>query len=66
MAASMKMTAFWDTAPYSLIEVYRRFRVALIMEAGRTSETSITSVGLHVALFQKVVTFMSSKVHLLF
>jgi hypothetical protein len=25
-AASMKMTVFWDVAPCSLVEVYRRFR----------------------------------------
>jgi hypothetical protein len=27
-AARMKMTVFWDVAPCSLIEVYRRFRGA--------------------------------------
>jgi hypothetical protein len=27
-AASMKMTVFWDIAPCSLVEVYRRFRGA--------------------------------------
>jgi hypothetical protein len=27
-AASMKMNAFWDTVPCSLVEVYRRFRGA--------------------------------------
>jgi hypothetical protein len=26
MVASMKMTAFWDVAPCSLVEVDRRFR----------------------------------------
>jgi hypothetical protein len=25
-AASMKMTVFWDVAPCSLVDVYRRFR----------------------------------------
>jgi hypothetical protein len=48
-----KMTAFWDTAPCSLVEVDQRFRgeyyphhqgilmmMALMMEAVRTSETS--------------------------
>jgi hypothetical protein len=29
-AASMKMTAFLDIAPYSLVEVERRFRGALL------------------------------------
>jgi hypothetical protein len=28
MAADMKITAFWDTAPCSLIEIDRRFRNA--------------------------------------
>jgi hypothetical protein len=28
MAASMKMTVFWDVAPCCLVEVYRRFRCA--------------------------------------
>jgi hypothetical protein len=28
MAASMKMTVFWDVAPCTLVEVYRRFRSA--------------------------------------
>jgi hypothetical protein len=45
----MKMTAFWDTALYNLVEVDRRFRdqycpittvIALIMDAVLTSETS--------------------------
>jgi hypothetical protein len=44
------MTALWDTAPRSLVEVGRRFRGAyylhsqinaLMMEAVRTSETSV-------------------------
>jgi hypothetical protein len=42
----MKVTAFWDTAPRSLVEVYRRFRDAYCLHhqgddgAVRTSETS--------------------------
>jgi hypothetical protein len=35
----MKMAAFWDIAPCSLVEVYRRF-IALI-EIASTSETSV-------------------------
>jgi hypothetical protein len=36
------MTAFYDTAPYSLVETDRRFRGrALIMEAVNTPETSV-------------------------
>jgi hypothetical protein len=56
-AVSMNMTAFWDTAPCSLVEVDRRFRgayslhyqgdewwvIALMMKAVRTSETRSTS-----------------------
>jgi hypothetical protein len=38
----MKMAAFWDLAPWILVEVYRRF-IALIMEAASTSETSVNS-----------------------
>jgi hypothetical protein len=39
----MKMTVFWDVAPCSLVEVYRRLRgaIALMMEAESTSETSV-------------------------
>jgi hypothetical protein len=44
----MKMTVFWDVAPFSLVEVYRRFRgvsiiraIALMMEAASTSKTSV-------------------------
>jgi hypothetical protein len=39
----MKTTAFWDIVLCSIVEVERRFRgaccIALMMEAGRTSET---------------------------
>jgi hypothetical protein len=42
MAASMKIRAFWDVAPCSL-EVDRRFTSAMMMEAVRTSETSVYS-----------------------
>jgi hypothetical protein len=45
----MKMTVFWDVAPCSLVEVDRRLRGAYylhvhfiaLMEAARTSETSV-------------------------
>jgi hypothetical protein len=45
-AASMKMAAFWDVAPCSLVEVYRRFRracypIIALLEAASTSETSL-------------------------
>jgi hypothetical protein len=39
------MTVFWVVAPYSPVEVYRRFKVlaaiALMMKAASTSETSV-------------------------
>jgi hypothetical protein len=45
----MKMTVFWDVAPCSLVEIYRRFRdacclhhqVAMMMEAVSISVTSV-------------------------
>jgi hypothetical protein len=42
----MKMTAFYDVEPCSLVEVDRHFRgyyclIALMMEAVSTSETSV-------------------------
>jgi hypothetical protein len=42
----MKVAVFWTVAPYSLGEVYRRFRgtcclIVLMMEAVSTSETSL-------------------------
>jgi hypothetical protein len=40
-AASMKIAVFWDVAPCSLVEVYRRL-IALMMEAATSiSETSV-------------------------
>jgi hypothetical protein len=41
MAASMKMTASWDIAPCSLVEVDAHFRGALVMEAVHTSQTLV-------------------------
>jgi hypothetical protein len=40
-AASMKVNAFWDVAPYSLVQFYQHFLGALMMEAVRFSETSV-------------------------
>jgi hypothetical protein len=60
-AASMKMTVFWDVEPYSLVDVYRSFRgrrVALMMEAVSTSETSTR---LHGATSQKTAIFIIVK-----
>jgi hypothetical protein len=35
------MAVFWVVGPCSLVEVYRRFRGALMMEAGSISETLV-------------------------
>jgi hypothetical protein len=42
-AASIKITAFWNVAPCSLVDVYRRSEVlaASIIRAMSTSETSV-------------------------
>jgi hypothetical protein len=48
MAANMKMTVFWDIAPRSLVEIYRRssgasiIRAMIAMEAVSTSETFVS------------------------
>jgi hypothetical protein len=43
ITAPNMMDVFWDVAPCSLVEVYRRLRgIALMMEAQSTSETSVT------------------------
>jgi hypothetical protein len=43
MAVSMKLTTFWNTVQFSLLEVDRRFRgfgvITLMIEAVRTCET---------------------------
>jgi hypothetical protein len=52
---------FWDVAPCSLVDVYRRFSgtsiITLMMEAASTCETSVTSTRLHGATFHKTVIF---------
>jgi hypothetical protein len=41
-ASSMKFRVFWDVLPYNQVDVDRRFRgIALMMEALRTSKTSV-------------------------
>jgi hypothetical protein len=42
MAVSTMMAVFWVVAPCSLVEVYQRFRIALMMEAVMTSETMVS------------------------
>jgi hypothetical protein len=40
----MKFRLFWDVVPYSKVGVNRRFRlIAPMMEAVRTSETSVNT-----------------------
>jgi hypothetical protein len=65
----IKMTVFWDVAPCSLVEVYRRFTsayclhhkslIVLMMEAISISETSTR---LHCATSQKIVIFLLAAV----
>jgi hypothetical protein len=41
VAASMKATVIWDAAPYNIVEIYRRVRVAnYVYQAVSTFETS--------------------------
>jgi hypothetical protein len=70
----MKMTAFWDIAPCSLVEVDRRSRdayclhhegdissiIALTMETVSTYKSLLTSTRLHGALSQKAVIFKTA------
>jgi hypothetical protein len=51
----MKMTAFWNIVPCSLIEVDRL--IALIMEAESTSETSVNFTRLHGVISQNSFIF---------
>jgi hypothetical protein len=37
----MKMDVFWVVVPCSLLEVYQRFIITLMMEAASTSETLV-------------------------
>jgi hypothetical protein len=38
MAASLKMIVFWDVAPGSLVEIYRRFRGAYYLHHHRPED----------------------------
>jgi hypothetical protein len=52
----MEMAVFWVVAPYSLVEVCRRFRVLIaLMMAASTSETSVQ---LHGATTRKTAIFL--------
>jgi hypothetical protein len=70
---SMKMRAFRDIEPCTLVEVERRFKGAYCLyhqddewccdEAERISETSSVSMSLHTALSQKAVNFITASHH---
>jgi hypothetical protein len=71
-AGSMKMIAFWDIAPYSLVEVGRRFRGAfclhhqraLMMEVVHISETSVyINETTRRYIFQKALIFTTTRKH---
>jgi hypothetical protein len=57
-AASMKMTAFWDIAPYSLAGVARRFRVTYCLHQYALLERLSTSTRLHGVMPKKAVIFI--------
>jgi hypothetical protein len=57
MAASINITAFWDIAPWSLVEVDRYFRGAYYLHHHRPLKRRSTSTRLHGAIFQKAVIF---------
>jgi hypothetical protein len=59
----MKLKAFWDIAQCGLVEVDRRpstVRIYLMIEAVRTSETSVDPKRQHGAVLQKVVNLLST------
>jgi hypothetical protein len=56
-AASIRVTPFWYIGPGSMVEVDRRFRGILMMEAVPTPETAVPSMRLHGAIPQKAVVF---------
>jgi hypothetical protein len=53
----IKMAVFWDFAPYSHVEIDRRFRGAYCLRA-MASEKSVISTRLHGATSQKKVTII--------
>jgi hypothetical protein len=58
----MLKDVFWDGAPCSLVETDRRFRGLMMMEAVRTSETSVNFYEVHDAISQKTDIFMLAAV----
>jgi hypothetical protein len=59
----MKIAVFWVVAPCSLVEVYRRFVISLMMEAANTSGTSESFYRLHGATTQKTSIFSDQVGH---
>jgi hypothetical protein len=43
LTVSIKLTIFWDAAPFNLVDTGQNFRgvITLMIEAVRTSETSV-------------------------
>jgi hypothetical protein len=60
----VKMIAFWDIAPFGLVQVHRRFNGAycLMMEAVRTCGMSVYFRRLHGAISQKAIIFILAAV----
>jgi hypothetical protein len=57
------MTAFWDVAPCSLVEVDRRFRGFIsLMKAVRASQTSVYFYETNGATSQKAIIFILAAV----
>jgi hypothetical protein len=61
MAASMKITALWDVAPCSLVEIGRRFKGAMALRVEAVSRLKCPSLSarLHGATSQKEAIFIT-------
>jgi hypothetical protein len=66
----MKIIAFWDIAPCSLVEIDRRFRGVYCLHQGdglwrqyASLKRRSTSVRLHGAVFQKAIILIYQQVH---
>jgi hypothetical protein len=57
-AANVKFVAFWDIVPSSFVTEDRSF-ISLMLEAVRTSETSVYFSETHGIISQKAATFFS-------
>jgi hypothetical protein len=61
---SLKVTVFWDVAPFVWQKFFRRFTL-MMMEAASTSEIRFTSTRLHGTKSQKTVIFILATVRTL-